>query len=232
MPIPILQHAQAPGPEIWLRFPNGLHWSNRGAAAALSSLPMPFLPLFPFAAGAVWMLQCATSRSAPCLRQACCPLHKAPSWARRGRGHCRTAARRGARPAPCQLRAANLLPVGRGIGAAPETRAARTQAEQQLSPRGTRAAPETFCCHTPAAPVGSSHLAGHSSRTSSRLPCMPHTMPGADGSPSPQPPPQAGAASEQPPARPARTGTPGAAPHRRRPRSAAPGDGTRGSGPP
>lgn len=44
------------------------------------------------------------------------------------------AAWRGARPAPCQLRAANQLLVGRGTGAAPETCAARTKAGQRLPP--------------------------------------------------------------------------------------------------
>lgn len=107
-----------------------------------------------------------------------------------------TAARRGARPAPCQLRAANLHPVGQGIGAAPETRAARTQAEQQPSPsslQGEEAEQhqKPFAVthpQLPPAPVGSSHLAGHSSRASSRLPCMSHTMPGADGSLQPSAP--------------------------------------------
>lgn len=176
-------------------FPTACTGLTTGLLQPCPPCPCLFCPFFLLLLD-VWMLQCATSRSTPCLCQACCPLHKAPSWARRGRGHCRTAARRGARPAPCQLRAANLHPVGQGIGAAPETRAARTQAEQQPSPsslQGEEAEQhqKPFAVthpQLPPAPVGSSHLAGHSSRASSRLPCMPHTMPGADGSLQPSAP--------------------------------------------
>lgn len=93
---------------------------------------------------------------------------------------------KGSKPAPCGARnwssTRNPCCKNPGRAAAAPSSLQGEEAEQHQKPFAVTHP------QLPPAPVGSSHLAGHSSRASSRLPCMPHTMPGADGSLQPSAP--------------------------------------------